>query len=144
MKERSDQYAIPTNDKKEVATTHDLSMVGLPSLDRRPKIAIPEKAKIWSDLDEPPKYRMESVPIFWAESKPWDCWDTMLACLEAGAVLDFTPGSGLLASVCMAAAIPYTGVTRSEVHNSWLANVLDHECLRLVADSDSVMLLSLL
>ena len=99
VKERSDQYAIPTNDKKEVATTHDLSMVGLPSLDRRPKIAIPEKAKIWSDLDEPPKYRMESVPIFWAESKPWDCWDTMLACLEAGAVLDFTPGSGLPACV---------------------------------------------
>ncbi|CAE7639042.1 unnamed protein product [Symbiodinium necroappetens] len=135
VKERTDMYAIPTPDKKEVATTHDLSMVGLPPLERRPKISVTEKAKIWSDIDEPPKYRLESVPIYWAESKPWDCWDTLLACLDAGAVLDLTPGSGLLASVCMAAGISYTGITRSEDLSESVRKLFD-DVLRELNDAE--------
>ncbi|CAE7521076.1 unnamed protein product [Symbiodinium necroappetens] len=135
VKERVDQYAIPMQDKKEVATTHDLSMVGLPPPDRRPKISIAEKAKTWTELDEPPKYRLESVPIYWAESKPWDCWDTLLACLDAAAVLDLTPGSGLLASVCMAAGITYTGITKSE-DLSESVNKLFEEVLRELNDAE--------
>ena len=48
--------------------------------------------------------------------------------------MDLTPGSGALAEACLLDDVPYAGVVRDQVHYSWLVNVLDRQCLKLLAD----------
>lgn len=138
VKTRDDDYQPPMP-KGEKCTTHDLTMIGLPPCSGRPTISQAEKKRIWEDVDEPPKHRSPSVPICWAECKPVQLWETLLACLDVDCVLDLSPGSGCAAAAAMAGGVAYAGVTRAEGHMSWLTNVLDHECLRLIADQESVL-----
>jgi hypothetical protein len=135
VKSRDDDYCPPVK-KGESVTTHDLNLVGVPAPSPRPMISPVEKSKIWPGVDEPPKYRASTVPCFWAESKPVELWEVLLQSLDAGCVVDLSPGSGALAVACMTVDVPYIGISRHEVHHSWLANVLDRECLKLLADSE--------
>ena len=141
VKTRTDDYMPPTvsasGSKKNAKklTTHDLTMVGLPAVSGRPLMPSMEKAKAF-DCDEPPKFRGSACPVFWAESKSAEVWETLLEVLNIGSVIDLTAGSGCLASVCLSSDIAYVGVTRNQVHHSWLVNVMDRESLRLLADSN--------
>ena len=138
--ERSDEYVAPsteasskTSKKAKKQTTHDLNCVGVPPATKRPLINGADKSKIF-ECDEPDGFRGSACPLFWAETKPVSYWQTLLASLQVGQVMDLTPGSGALAEACLLDDVPYAGVVRDQVHYSWLVNVLDRQCLKLLAD----------
>ena len=48
--------------------------------------------------------------------------------------MDFTPGSGTLATACLMMGVPYHGVASSAAHMGWLQNVLDRRALQVLTD----------
>ncbi|CAE7754589.1 CRK3 [Symbiodinium sp. CCMP2592] len=137
--ERSDDFVPPaasetkTKKKTRKQTTHDLNSVGVPPAAGRPLINGVDKAKIF-ECNEPDGFRGSACPIFWAETKPVSYWQTLLSSLQVGQVIDLTPGSGALAEACLLDDVPYAGILRDQIHYSWLVNVLDRQCLKLLAD----------
>ena len=73
------------------------------------------------------------------ETKGGEFWEAALQMLDIQSVCDMTPGSGTLASTCLRLQIPYLGILRNEVHQSFLANVLDRQCLQYLSDSSSIL-----
>ena len=57
--------------------------------------------------------------------------------LDLGGIIDMTPGSGVLATVAMKQHLPYLAIVRSELHQSYLQNILDRAALRNLADQES-------
>ena len=76
-------------------------------------------------------------PLFWAERKTVKFWYRLLEDLDAKAVCDLTPGSGMCARACMDLGISYTGITRSPEHGSWLQNVVDRHALQTITTNGS-------
>ena len=116
--ERTDDYQPPwmkrsSKQRKSAATTHDLSMVGVEAVSRRPRIPLSEKQKIWPDSDSPPQWQSDSVPLFWHESKCENLWTVLLNLLNIYCVVDFSPGSGCLGETCLANNVNYIAVTRA-------------------------------
>jgi len=72
------------------------------------------------------------LPLYWGERKPVDLWSDLFFCVDAKMVVDFSPGSGAAARACMELGIEYRGICRTELHQSWLANVLDRDACCLI------------
>jgi len=74
------------------------------------------------------------LPLYWGERKPVPLWVDLFFCVDAKMVIDFSPGSGAAARACMELGIEYRGICRSEMHQSWLANVLDRDACCLITE----------
>ena len=124
-------------------TTHDFNYIGVPfpSLNSLDKIKPAEKAAIFqpAGAQAPKKWDRSGVPLFWQESKGLPFWDAILGNLDVGAVFDVSPGSGVLARVCLQRGIQYVGVCFSETHLSWLCNCIDRHGLALIGQKGSSM-----
>jgi hypothetical protein len=131
----------------QLGTTFDASFAGIPFLKlcNVDKIKAVDKAKIFpakAGMEASPKgWTSGGVPVFWQESKSMELWEACLSNWSVTSVVDLTPGSGQLATACMGKSIPYWGLTRNELHASWLANVLDRWALHftVLAKADSLL-----
>ena len=52
-------------------------------------------------------------------------------------MIDLTPGSGAPARACVESSIPYVGVTKKQVHASWLINVVNRAAVELITRNGS-------
>ena len=121
-------------------TSHWTTITGLvpPPRLNLPRISPVDKLKIFS---EPPatlptkwtKCASSGVPMFWGETKSIATWDLLLNEVCAKVVVDLSPGSGLLASACLAQGLVYHGVVGNASHMGWLTNVLDRESLQHIS-----------
>ena len=74
---------------------------------------------------------------FLHELKGSEFWQAVIQMLDIQQIVDLTPGSGTLASACLQLQTPYTGFLKSDVHHSFLANVLDRQALYHLSDHTS-------
>lgn len=115
-------------------TTFYTSYSGVPLQSTRglPKIAAAEKSKIFPDVapGKDATVTAAGVPLFWGEGKSSTFWSSILHDFDIASVCDLTPGSGQLAEACLQKGCQYVGMVASEVHLSWLQNVLDRQTLK--------------
>lgn len=89
---------------------------------------------------EPPAKMWDSArgtPLYWAERKPVALWEDLLYCLDAGVVVDLSPGSGSVGRAALRLGIQYVAACRTDAHASWLGNVLDREACELIVTNKS-------
>jgi len=89
---------------------------------------------------DPPEKLWSSVrgqPLYWAERKPVAFWQDVLLCLDAGFVVDMSPGSGSCARAALRSGIQYVGCCRTQAHVGWLTNIMDREACELIVTSKS-------
>ena len=72
------------------------------------------------------------MPLFWAERKPADFFGSLFKILDAGMIIDCTPGSGTAATAALKAGIPYFGLAKNDHHASFLCNALDKQTLKMM------------
>ena len=77
--------------------------------------------------------------MFWRESKCQDFWVAVLKMFNAKAIVDFTPGSGTLASAAMSLGAKYTGFVEETKHLAWLQNIVDTAALKFIAGKQEVL-----
>ena len=77
--------------------------------------------------------------MFWRESKGQDFWVAVLKMFNAKAIVDFTPGSGALASAAMSLGAKYTGFVEETKHLAWLQNIVDTAALKFIAGKEEVL-----
>ena len=71
-------------------------------------------------------------PLLWAERKTIAFYRTLFEDLDAGMIIDCSPGSGVAARAALLANIPsYVGLARNEHHASFLCNMADRQACRL-------------
>ena len=71
-------------------------------------------------------------PLFWAERKNVGYWKDLLQDLNAGMVVDCTPGSGTAARAALELNICYYGIARNSLHANFLSNVVDRHALKMM------------
>ena len=71
-------------------------------------------------------------PLLWAERKTIAFWQTLFEDVDAGMIIDCSPGSGTAARAALLANIPYFGLARNEHHASFLCNVADRQALMMM------------
>ena len=81
----------------------------------------------------------EAVPLFWQERKSPKFWLQFLRDLEVRCVVDCTPGSGVLAAVCLQEGWPYCGIVRNVAQATFLQNRMDRDALSIIAKAGSAM-----
>ena len=64
-------------------------------------------------------------------------YDVFLEEINAGLVIDLSPGSGAMARACLNQGIQYVGICRTERHCSWLTNILNKAAVECIARNDS-------
>lgn len=77
------------------------------------------------------------APLFSAEWKPRELWQTILKDLKVDTVEDFSPGSGQLAAACLQQQVYYTGFVDNQDHFNWLIEMTDFAAVRLVIDGQT-------
>ena len=77
------------------------------------------------------------MPVFWRETKSKALWQELLVAHNTGAVVDVTPGIGVLANACLAQGIEYLGITSCSVHQQWLCNNADRLACQQIVKSGS-------
>ena len=77
--------------------------------------------------------------MFWRESKSLELWIALLKMFNAKVVVDFTPGSGALATAAMSQGVKYTGLVEDAKHLAWLQNIVDTASLRYIAKKGEVL-----
>lgn len=77
------------------------------------------------------------APLFSAEWKPRELWQTILKDLKVDTVEDFSPGSGQLAAACLQQQVSYTGFVNNQDHFNWLIEMTDFAAVRLVIDGQT-------
>ena len=78
-----------------------------------------------------------SVPVFWQETKPTEFWEDIIAMVDAGQVIDLSPGSGSLGRACLRKSVQYVAACGSELHWTWIGNALDREACELITKEKS-------
>ena len=76
-------------------------------------------------------------PLLWAERKTMAFWLTLFEDVDAGMIIDCSPGSGTAARAALLANIPYFGLARNEHHASFLCNVADRQALVMMRTAGS-------
>ena len=71
----------------------------------------------------------DAQPLFWAEKKTATFFKQLMEDLNVQAVCDLTPGSGTLASACLASGRTYFGVFKNTMHSSWAINRVEKDAL---------------
>ena len=71
-------------------------------------------------------------PLFWAERNNVDYWKDLWQDLNAGVVVDCTPGSGTAAMAALELNICYYGIARNSLHANFLSNVVDRHALKMM------------
>ena len=64
-------------------------------------------------------------PWSWHEKKPIAWYEQFLSEVNAGIVVDLTPGSGAMARACLEMRLQYIGVCRTPAHQNWLTALLN-------------------
>ena len=77
------------------------------------------------------------LPLYWAERKPVAFWEDILWCLDAGMVIDLSPGSGSVGRACLRSGIQYLACCHTDAHASWVGNILDREACEIVVTNGS-------
>ena len=72
------------------------------------------------------------VPVFWQETKPAEFWEDIIAMVDAGLVIDLSPGSGSVGRACLRKSVQYVAACGSELHRKWVGNALDREACELI------------
>ena len=78
-------------------------------------------------------------PLFWAERKPIEFWQSLFRNLDAKVIIDCTPGSGTAARAALEMGIQYFGLARNERHSFFLCNVLNKQALRMMRTQGSLL-----
>ena len=104
--------------------------VALPGRSTLARISESDKQKIFAETTDPlPQKWLDNVPVgvpmYWQETKSVSTWYQLLEEVQAGCVIDVSPGSGVLASACMRRGMPYVGLVSNAQHLTWLTNVVD-------------------
>ena len=100
-----------------------------------PLLRLEDKARVFGGVSTPiaqltpPGGAERGVPLYWQEKKPVDWWEDLLVSLDAKMVVDMSPGSGSVGRACLRLNIQYVAACKTEIHRSWLSNVLDREAL---------------
>lgn len=81
----------------------------------------------------------EAVPLFWQERKSPKFYLQFLRDLDVRCVVDCTPGSGVLAAVCLQEGWPYCGIVRNVPQATFLQNRMDRDALSIIAKAGSAM-----
>lgn len=107
-----------------------------------PRISLEEKKKVHEVEDDIPEKWVRAfggrrVPLFWMETKSQQFWQQLLDDLTVKAVVDLSPGSGVLAEACMSSGVQYFGIVRNQTHLGWLNNSLDKTSLSYIVESNS-------
>ena len=76
-------------------------------------------------------------PLLWAERKTIAFWLSLFEDVDAGMIIDCSPGSGTAARAALLANIPYFGLARNEHHASFLCNVADRQALMMMRTAGS-------
>ena len=118
--------------------------VSLPGRSTLPRISVADKLKVFPDITEPlPAKWLDhvpaGVPMFWGENKSAETWWLLLEEVQAGCVVDLSPGSGALASACMQRGTQYLGLLGSALHMTWLTTVVDRASLKFICESGSYL-----
>ena len=98
-------------------------------------LAFPEdKGKILGVSPAKPRVQLCATgfgqPFLWAERKNVGFWKDLLHDINAGMVVDCTPGSGTAARAALELNICYYGIARNSLHANSLSNVA-RVCRRL-------------
>jgi hypothetical protein len=91
-------------------------------------VAMPPQ-KVWSSV--------AGHPLYWAERKSVAFWQDLLSCLDAGIVVDLSPGSGSCARAALRSGVQYVAACRTQAHVGWLTNIMDREACELIVKSKS-------
>ena len=83
------------------------------------------------DIDE------RDHPFSWAETKPLPLWQRTCEHHGLTHIVDFTPGSAMLA-IAAAGTIQYEGIATNDAHRGWLDSVVDRVMLYLVGQNKQV------
>ena len=133
---------IKERDGGESSHFRSMSGVVIPPRMSLPRVSHEDKKKIFADTPDitslPKKWRDQvpsGEPLNWQETKSRDFWLRVLQELSVKAVVDVSPGSGSLGVACMEAGVSYFGICQSNVHFTWLGNVLDRAALQYVSEA---------
>ena len=72
-------------------------------------------------------------PFSWTERKPLGWYEVFLREVRAGLVVDYSPGSGMMATACLNLGIQYVGICRTIEHCSWLTNIINLAAVEVVS-----------
>ena len=100
---------------------------------------MPSMRKTKALKNKPNPFDTSFLLRFVRETKGREMWEATLQMLDIQSVIDLSPGSGTLAGTCLRLQIPYLGILRSEVHQSYLANCLDRQSLQCLSDAESIL-----
>ena len=136
LKDRADRCGCAAGE----TSTHDMSYSGIPPMSWASMnlVSDTDKSKILGNNAGNLKPRPGvfdtafGMPLFWAERKPADFFGSLFKLLDAGMIIDCTPGSGTAATAALEAGIPYFGFAKNEHHANFLCNVVDRHSLRMM------------
>ena len=116
----------------------------MPGRSTLPRISEADKLKVFPDITDPlPAKCLDhvpaGVPMFWGETKSVSTWWLLLEEVQAGCVVDLSPGSGALASACMQRGNQYLGLIGNSLHMTWLTTVVDRASLKFICESGSYL-----
>ena len=66
-------------------------------------------------------------------------WEMLLDEFNVKAVIDVTPGSGLLASASMSRGVHYVGLALNKEHMAWLTNIVDRSSLKYICQGGGIL-----
>ena len=133
---------MPVKPRKDTeTTTHDTtySNVAPMSWASMTMVTDADKAKILGvsagTIKKPRRQVFDSSsgqPLLWAERKTIAFYRTLFEDLDAGMIIDCSPGSGTAARAALQSNIPYVGLARNEDHASFLEHVADRQALMMM------------
>ena len=141
LKERGTDFCAAGESNSHFTSFTGVSLPGRSTLAR---ISVTDKEKIFSETTDPlPKKWLDNVPVgvpmFWSETKSMTTWYQLLDELQAGCVVDVSPGSGVLASACMQRGTPYLGLLGNAQHLTWLTNVIDRNACKFMCTTGNFL-----
>ena len=81
----------------------------------------------------PSKWDSSGVPLLWRESKTEAFWVALLDMFDVADIVDFSGGTGALATAAMSRGNRYAGFVQETKHLMWLQNTTDTAALRYIA-----------
>ena len=127
------------------SSTHDASYTGVAPMawGSLPMLSKEDKGKILGQPVQQPRPQLfDSAlgqPLFWAERKPVQFFKTLYQDLSASAIVDVSPGSGTAARAAMELGLPYFGLARNSLHETWLNNVAERAALEQICQTGTPM-----
>jgi hypothetical protein len=140
-RERSSGFCAAGETNSHFTSFTGVSLPGRSSLSR---ISQGDKEKVFPEAtDNLPKKWLDNVPVgvpmFWGETKSVATWHQLLEEVQAHAVVDLTPGSGVLASACMQRGTPYVALVANTHHLTWLTNVVDRNSCKYMCTTGNFL-----